>query len=704
MKPVGVQTVAAALSAVGWLQPGVGLQDRAPRLLLHVVVIAGVPLLAGLCLLSVWHTHVALTSKATALEESRSRLITAADRERSQIERDLQAGPQRHISVAVRKADAAQHLLTAQPGQVSRALGELTAILQGASAELRELAHGIFPPQLAETGLQEALQAAATRAALPTAVHASGVGHYRPDIETSVYFVCMEALQNAVKHAGPQATITIRLKDRDGLSFDVRDTGNGCTPATIHAGGGFTKMSDRVGAISGAVAVHAAPGKGVHLHGHIPRSALAGSGGGSSYAPSAATRAFAALWRLASSVWGRPRQEQTAPQQLTAGVKSLAAIVASSGALTLAAYAPTGNRWLLALGAASAIICALLAGALHLARLNRVAGAIAICAAVFWVYSPAITTLVPAALPFSSLLVVMPVVLAAPQLPRRRFQILVAATVVAAFAVALAGRLLPGTGLNRIPGTILDLALITLVVFGTAVTSFLAWQAHVSLMAKAEALQHSRARLVAAADRERRRIERNLHDGAQQRLVAAALQSRVAQRLLTTHQDKVEAVLSGLAEDLRQASTELRDLALGIYPVQLAEHGLEVALRAAATRSPSPVTVQAGELGRYRPDIEVNVYFCCLEALQNATKHAGGGAQVFVSLRDRNGLSFEVRDTGVGCQPDVIHRGRGFSNMRDRLNTVGGILSVDAVPGQGVCVQGHIANCRRASVDDRSGR
>jgi signal transduction histidine kinase len=212
----------------------------------------------------------------------------------------------------------------------------------------------------------------------------------------------------------------------------------------------------------------------------------------------------------------------------------------------------------------------------------------------------------------------------------------------------------------------------------------------VSLSAKAQALQQSRARLVTATDRERRRIERNLHDGAQQRLVAAAIQARVAHRLLATSPEQASAGLARLAGELQDAAGELRDLAHGIYPPQLTEHGLEAALRAAAARSPLPTTVHAAGLGRYPPEIEGSVYFCCLEALQNAIKHAGERAAVTITVQDRDGLSFDVRDTGAGCRPEAIHAGHGFTNMSDRLGAVGGTLAIHTQPGTGLHLHGHI--------------
>ncbi len=138
--------------------------------------------------------------------------------------------------------------------------------------ELRNLAHGIYPPLLMDRGLQEALSAAAARAALPTAVVADGIGRYSPAIEAAVYFCCLEALQNAAKHAGEGAEAKITVHEEEGaLLFVVSDDGAGFDLASGAQGGhGFVNMSDRVGAIGGSIVVESAPGEGTRINGRLP--------------------------------------------------------------------------------------------------------------------------------------------------------------------------------------------------------------------------------------------------------------------------------------------------------------------------------------------------------------------------------------------------------------------------------------------------
>jgi signal transduction histidine kinase len=208
---------------------------------------------------------------------------------------------------------------------------------------------------------------------------------------------------------------------------------------------------------------------------------------------------------------------------------------------------------------------------------------------------------------------------------------------------------------------------------------------------QAQALQVSRARIVAAGDRERRKIERNLHDGAQQHLVALAVKVRLVRQLADRDQEKSMAMLEELGSDVEETLQELRDLAHGIYPPLLADKGLPEALSSAARRSMLSVTVEAPDVGRYPADVESAVYFSCLEALQNAGKYAGEGADVRIRVWNEEGaLLFEVGDNGAGF--DVAHRapGAGFTNMSDRLGAIGGTLRVESSPGRGTKIHGTI--------------
>jgi signal transduction histidine kinase len=193
-------------------------------------------------------------------------------------------------------------------------------------------------------------------------------------------------------------------------------------------------------------------------------------------------------------------------------------------------------------------------------------------------------------------------------------------------------------------------------------------------------LRASRLRLVSAADAERRRIERDIHDGAQQHLVALAVNLGLARQLLLDESEDraaVAEILDEVTTDVRTTIAEVRDLAHGIYPPLLRQAGLPDALKAAAQRSTVPVSVEAADVGRPGPDVEAALYFCVLEALQNVAKHAPDAtATVRLAVDEATSeLVLAVADDGPGFEPSPIGGGQGQQNMTDRLGAVGGTVT-----------------------------
>jgi signal transduction histidine kinase len=210
------------------------------------------------------------------------------------------------------------------------------------------------------------------------------------------------------------------------------------------------------------------------------------------------------------------------------------------------------------------------------------------------------------------------------------------------------------------------------------------------LLETIEELRRSRQRLVAAQDEERRRLERNLHDGAQQQLVALNVKLGLLERLVASDPDKATQVASELQGDATGALEELRDLARGIYPPLLADRGLVAALEAQARKSPVPVSVEADGVGRYTREAEAAVYFSCLEALQNVAKYASA-SRATVRLRDGDGrLRFEVVDDGIGFDTATSSYGTGLQGIADRLAALDGELDVRSDPGAGTTLAGSI--------------
>ena len=210
------------------------------------------------------------------------------------------------------------------------------------------------------------------------------------------------------------------------------------------------------------------------------------------------------------------------------------------------------------------------------------------------------------------------------------------------------------------------------------------------LLARLEDLRASRQRLVAAQDEERRRLERNLHDGAQQNLVAIKVKLGLAEMLAAKDPARAKELLAQLKGDTDEALETLRSLARGIYPPLLAEKGLAAALESQARKATLPVDVEADGVGRFPQDTEAAVYFCVLEALQNVQKYADASRAVVRLSTVREELHFEVNDDGKGFEPATQKMGSGSQNMRDRIDALGGSMEVKSATGAGTSVVGYL--------------
>jgi signal transduction histidine kinase len=210
------------------------------------------------------------------------------------------------------------------------------------------------------------------------------------------------------------------------------------------------------------------------------------------------------------------------------------------------------------------------------------------------------------------------------------------------------------------------------------------------LKATIDDLRASRRRLVQAQDSERQRLERNLHDGAQQQLIALAMTLSLLEGA-AEDPDEVKELTGQMRSGLQAALEDLRTLARGIYPPLLADQGLTAALHAQATRVPVPVSIEADGIRRYPRDAEAAVYFCALEALQNVAKYAHA-SQVTITLScpDDCQLTFTITDDGTGFDTTTATQGTGQQGMADRLAALGGTLHLHSQPGVGTTVTGRL--------------
>ena len=266
-----------ALAALARFVNVAHLGGQVPRWIETAFLVIAVPTNAFHLLVIAWNNAAALrvsetmlAERATQLDASRGRLITAADEERRRLERDLHDGAQQHL---VALAVLIQLARTAEDDRYQPLLTEASKLLEAAIAEIRRLAHGIYPPLLVSGGLAQALPAIAAHAAVPVQLHLRGLARYPAPIEAALYFCCSEALQNAAKHGGPDATATITADADDRtVVLTVSDTGGGFDPAII--GTGLTNMTDRLSAIGGDLVIDTTPGRGTRVTAVIVTPAL----------------------------------------------------------------------------------------------------------------------------------------------------------------------------------------------------------------------------------------------------------------------------------------------------------------------------------------------------------------------------------------------------------------------------------------------
>jgi|SRR5688572_18708776 signal transduction histidine kinase len=363
------------------------------------------------------------------------------------------------------------------------------------------------------------------------------------------------------------------------------------------------------------------------------------------------------------------------------------------------------SPYLLVIAGMCAVSGLVMLGALLPLRRGDVRGGLLWLTAANWVIALAAAAITTFVWPLMILAALLPAVLAPTVVGNVGLRQFVIPSIAIAFAVAVLGLYQDFSGVSdEAPDWLKNLVLVVCVpVFGAFIALIglqhalhlhtaldEAIEAKNEVAQQADELARSRARIVMAADRERHRIERDLHDGAQQRLIALRIKLRQAARGNSGNGAIDDDVLADLLGDLKVAHDELRSLAQGLSPPVLSEHGIAEALRSAADRCTLPVTTQLPDVGRFSAEIETAIYFCCLEAMQNAVKHAGAEHVRLELGSDRSSVWFEVADDGAGFDPSEPVAGSGLINMKDRLGAAGGTLELRSRPGAGSLVCGRI--------------
>ncbi len=346
--------------------------------------------------------------------------------------------------------------------------------------------------------------------------------------------------------------------------------------------------------------------------------------------------------------------------------------------------------WYLVLAAICAAHCVVLAVALRLARRGDYQRSITLVCIGTWIATLIVTFVFPGLLPVMVLVALVPVVFAEPYMRWQQglvFTVITGLCVLAMAVMSTSARFMPAAAADAAAPRWVGIAFI---VGAVPVHAFhllvIVWNNAAALRTsegqlaeRAAELGASRTRLATAADEERRRIERDLHDGAQQHLVALSVLLGLARN---AEPDQSRALLAEASELVETSIVEIRRLAHGIYPPLLISGGLPEALPTLVARSAVPVQLNLHGVGRYPAPTEAALYYCCSEALQNATKHGGPGTTVALTARDDGGtLTLVIADTGCGFDPAM--RGHGLVNMTDRLSSIGGTLDVDSAAGRG---------------------
>lgn len=331
--------------------------------------------------------------------------------------------------------------------------------------------------------------------------------------------------------------------------------------------------------------------------------------------------------------------------------------------------------------------CIALAFGLRLARLGRYSQSISLVCVTNWISVVLVSVVNPNFLGVMAIVALVPVVFAEPYISWQRglaFTVMAGASVL---LMAVLARFLPvAEAVEQSPRWIETAFIIVALPFNAFHLLVIAWNnatalrtSEAQLAERAEELAASRTRLTAAADEERRRLERDLHDGAQQHLVALSVIVGLARH---AEDGRHRPLLVEASELIDSAIVEIRRIAHGIYPPLLISGGLTEALPTLAARATIPVTLDVRGLGRYPASTEAALYYCCSEALTNAAKHGGPGSEVTVTASaDDEVLSLVISDLGPGFDPATV--GHGLINMADRLSAIGGALVIETAPGRG---------------------
>lgn len=642
-----VIAVAAGGASALTLQHWTGLADRAPRGL-FIAFIVGHAVGTG------WFHAVASASSRRqllvyndALTSIGGRVRSARDAERTRIASALANGP--IAALGALRVDLST-LDGASDAEAAALVDAWVARAQAVAAELRELAHGVYPDGLRQHGIATALRSLGRRTGVDVATSGEPSD---PGDESSaaLYFMCA-ALVEHVPHAR-----TLELAFHSSADVLVVNlTLGGVDGATVALDDVDAAVGGRIQAANADASVTTTPTT-LHLRIHVP----VGPGRVTAPAATAPSLDAARVVRRGMVVAG--------------GLAVAAAVARSVPALVLCAAAFT------VAGAGRALFV--------LRRRHAYLG-VAVAAAAAYAAAAVATAAAPESLPVAALLVMTPLLVGLELLPARGIAVLTVVQSAIGGVIALIGLLRPpadrlSTFARPVTGVVLPLAsVLVIVAIGYVVTI-----THGRLVAHADQLRSQYARLVEVSDDERRSIERDLHDGGQQQVVAIALQLRVLARSLGD-QARRATLVRQIESAVAGARSDLRLLAAGTSPLGSGS-GLADALRAKLQTGAVALDVVDRIDGAIDESAALAAYYCCVEGAQNALKHASASRIRIVLWTSDDGLHFEVSDDGAGFDPSASLAGVGLRNLLQRVESLGGRLTVRSQPGGGTTLEGHVS-------------
>jgi signal transduction histidine kinase len=665
--------LAATVVALFSLQSWIGLVDASPRWVVVTAIAAHTLVTGALAVRFARETYTALRTRSVELNGMGNRLHAATDVERQQIERALQVGAIAELERLQSRLHDIANAVTARPHEAAAIADSAAEEAQKSLTALRTLSHGIFPDALRMYGLATALRGLAAQSAQ---VHLTDVASERfaPAVESALY----AAVEEVVRSADSHSVISVSLqRQHDAVRLVVESVNNAASAAISPS----QIVEDRIGAVGGTLSSASNDGAAT-MWVDVPLDyALAIGDDGDQ--------------RIDAAALAR-NDRRILPRFVSSN------IVFCAAGMVFVAILWIGTR-ARAIGFVELILvfvmtCLLLAR--RALRRGRHHVAVVLICIETSVAGVLVTASLPDFAPLLALITALPIVLALPYLRERALDLIGVAQVVVLAVVAV-------MGLNRrgiVAASLLPRwTTISMVPLTTAAVAALiarsVMETRTELMDRAAALSGSLRQMVASADRERQRLERDLHDGAQQHFVATSMQLRALSRLAISDPARATALAALLIEQTGQARDELVALASGAFPFPLSGVGLADAIRNTAAVSTVPVEVVAEGLGNLPHQAATAVLYCCREAIQNTLKHGGSNATVRVNLAATpDQLSFEIADTGRGFDTAQTRSGLGLRSLTERMASVGGTLTVHSAPGRGTVVVGRVPVVRDSSV------